>query len=251
MSSSKGISIQKQAQIVEKKLMAKVNKTIERYHLIKNDDKILLGLSGGKDSLVLLKSLVWKKKHSSLDFSITAVYIDILSIPYNANLEYLISFCKKEEVEFIHEKIKDNIDIEGSSKNPCFLCSWDRRKHLFSLAKDKRFNKLALGHHLDDAVETLLMNMMYQANISALPPKLSMFKGALTVIRPLIETKESLIEEFAENQGFSPMIKTCPFEKKSSREFVRDILRQMEDKYDRSKNNIFISMSHINKNYLP
>lgn len=251
MEKNKKIDKAKQAQIIEKKLMSKINKTIEKYRLIENGDKILLGLSGGKDSLVLLKALAWKKKHSQLDFLVTAIYIDILNIPYDADIEYLKSFCLANKMEFIHEKVTDDIDLKNSTKNPCFLCSWDRRKHLFSIAKTRKFNKLALGHHLDDAIETLLMNMMYQANISALPPVLKMFKGSLTVIRPLIETKESLIEQFAKDQNFQPMVKTCPYEKVSSRQFVRDILAQMEDNYDRAKNNIFISMTHIDKEYLP
>ena len=78
----------KRHQIIEKKLMSKVNKTIQKYNLIEESDNVLVGLSGGKDSLVLLKSLAWKRKHSQIDFSITAVYIDILNIPYDANIEY-------------------------------------------------------------------------------------------------------------------------------------------------------------------
>lgn len=240
----------KELKIIEKKIMSKINKTIEKHQLIEDNDRILVGLSGGKDSLVLLKSLAWKKKHARIDFSVTAIYIDILNIPYDADIEYLSSFCSSNGIDFIHEKVTDEVDLKNSTKNPCFLCSWDRRKHLFDTAKQQNFNKLALGHHLDDAIETLFMNMMYQATISALPPILSMFDGKLKVIRPLIETKESLIIEYSEKQNFIPMIKTCPFEKKSSREFVRGILGQMEEKYDRAKNNIYISMSHIDKEYL-
>ena len=245
------IDTAKQTQILEKKLMSRINKTIEKYQLVEEGDNILLGLSGGKDSLVLLKALAWKKKHSKVSFAVTAVYIDILNIPYSADIQYLERFAKAHNVDFIHEKLTDQVNLEDEKKSPCFLCSWDRRKHLFSLAKNQHFNKLALGHHLDDAVETLFMNMMYQATISALPPKLKMFEGQLTVIRPLIETKEQLIQQFADNQQFNPMIKTCPFEKQSSRQFVKDILSQMEDNYDRAKNNIFISMTHIDNEYLP
>ncbi len=247
----KELSKKKKVINLEKKLMTKINKTIQKYKLLEDGDKVLVGLSGGKDSLVLLKSLAWKKKHSQINFTVTAIYIDILNIPYNANIQYLSTFCNENEIEFIHEKVLDDVDLKSSSKNPCFLCSWDRRKHLFSIAKKGSYQKLALGHHLDDAVETLLMNMMYQANISALPPTLSMFNGNLTIIRPLIETKESLIIDYAASQNFLPMIKTCPFEKKSSREFVRGLLKQMDENYDRSKNNIYISMTHIEKEYLP
>ncbi len=249
--SKREVTKEKQQLIVEKKLMSKINKTIQKYKLIEEGDKVLVGLSGGKDSLVLLKSLAWKKKHSQIQFTVTAIYIDILNIPYNANIEYLNAFCNENEIEFIHEKVLDDVDLKNSNKNPCFLCSWDRRKHLFSIANKGSYQKLALGHHLDDAVETLLMNMIYQANISALPPSLKMFDGKLTIIRPLIETKESLIIDYAEKQNFQPMIKTCPFEKKSSREFVRGLLKQMDENYDRAKNNIYISMTHIENEYLP
>jgi len=251
MKTKDSIGAVKEAQIIEKKLMAKISKTINKYKLVEDGDKILVGLSGGKDSLVLLKSLAWKQKHSQLNFSVTAVYIDILNIPYDANIQYLTSFCQENNIEFVHEKVTDEINLKDSDKNPCFLCSWDRRKHLFEIANTGSYNKLALGHHLDDAVETLLMNMMYQASISALTPALDMFDGQLKVIRPLLETKESLIEEYANTQNFLPMVKTCPYEKKSSREFVRGILSQMEKQYDRAKNNIFFSMTHIEEEYLP
>jgi len=240
-----------QEQVIEKKLMSKIGKTINKYQMLEEDDRILVGLSGGKDSLVLLRSLAWIAKRSQTKFTVTAIYIDILNIPYNANIEYLASFCAENNIEFIHEKVTDDIDLKNSKKNPCFLCSWDRRKHLFDIAKQGKYNKLALGHHMNDVVETLLMNMMYQANISALPPKLTMFDGAISIIRPLIETKESLIIEYAETQKFEPMVKNCPYEKVSSREFVRKILKTMEDEYDRSVNNLFYSMSNIDSEYLP
>jgi tRNA(Ile)-lysidine synthase TilS/MesJ len=237
--------------ISPKKLFSKINKTVEKYQMLDENDRVLVGLSGGKDSLVLLESLALKRKKSNIKFDIEAIYIDILNIPYDADVAYLKTYCERLGVNFIHEKLTDDVDLKHSEKNPCFLCSWDRRKHLFEYAKINQFNKLSLGHHLDDAIETLFMNMMYQANISALPPKLSMFGGQITVIRPLIETKESWITAYAESQNFKPMVKTCPFEKVSSREFVRGILQQMEDKYDRAKNNIFLSMTHIDKEYLP
>ena len=93
MTFSQESNLQKKKQILENKLMSKINKTIEKYRLIDSGDKILIGLSGGKDSLVLLKSLAWKKKRTQVDFSLTAVYIDILNIPYDANTQYLKTFC--------------------------------------------------------------------------------------------------------------------------------------------------------------
>ena len=233
------------------KIRTKIGKTIDRYQLIKKDDKVLVGLSGGKDSLILLENLAWRRKVKQEDFEIIAVYIDILNIPYEANIKYLKDFCEKWEVQFIHKRLQDEIDLNASEKNPCFVCSWDRRKHLFQIAEELKCNKLALGHHLDDAIETLLMNMMYQANISSIPPILKMFDGNLYAIRPLIESKESNLIKYAEIQEYQTMIKTCPFEKVSSRQFVREILQQMEDKYDRAKNNIYHAMSNINKEYLP
>jgi len=233
------------------KIRTKIGKTIDRYQLVKEGDKILIGLSGGKDSLILLENLAWRKKVKQENFEIIAVYIDILNIPYEANINYLKDFCTKWDVEFIHKKLQDDVDLQKSDKNPCFVCSWDRRKHLFKIAEELKCNKLALGHHLDDAIETLMMNMMYQANISSIPPILKMFDGDLFAIRPLIETKESMLLKYAKIQEYQTMIKTCPFEKVSSRQFVKEILQEMEDKYDKAKNNIYHSMSNINKEYLP
>jgi len=234
----------------EKRFFSKISKTIDKYGMIAAGDRILVGISGGKDSLALLKSLAWKKTASRISFDIIAVYIDILKIPYQANIDYISQLCQSHGVEFIHQQINDDVDLSGKVKPPCFVCSWDRRKHLFALSTSLSVNKLALGHHLDDAVETLLMNMMYQSNISSIPPKLSMFNNTLEVIRPLIETPEKEILRFVETQDFKLMLKTCPFEKVSSRQFVREILSQMETKYDRAKINILKSMDHISSEYL-
>ncbi|MBN2669413.1 MAG: adenine nucleotide alpha hydrolase family protein [Bacteroidales bacterium] len=236
---------------IEKKITAKVNSTIFKYQLVSHNDKVLVGLSGGKDSLALIKLLEWFRRHSNIDFELSAVFVDVQNIPYQADIVYLKQFCEEHRVRFIHHIVNDNTDYRESDKNPCFHCSWSRRKHLFALAEKLEYNKLALAHHLDDAVETLMMNMMFQANISALPPVLKMFNGDLFLIRPLIETKESIIEDYAEVMGFKKMLKTCPFEKISSRQFARNILNQMENKYDRAKYNIFKSMSNINPEYLP
>ncbi len=235
----------------EKKLFSKINKTVEKYQMLQEGDNVLVGLSGGKDSLVLLKALAQLKKKVRFKFRLSAIYIELSSVPYQSDMEYLTNFCNALEVPFLYKKVEVDIRSNDNAKSPCFACSWNRRKSLFEIASNNSFNKLALGHHLDDAIETLLMNMMYQAEISALPPKLDMFDGELTIIRPMIESKESLIVNYSKSLNIKPMSKTCPFEKQSKRQFVKDLLSQVESHYDRAKNNIFISMSNINRKYLP
>ena len=144
------------------------------------------------------------------------------------------------------------IDFEKNSSNsPCMSCAITRRNELFRFAKDNKYEILALGHNLDDAVETTLMNMVFQGNISSMPNKLELFNGNLKIIRPLITLKESIIKEYATNIGFIPMKIACPNEKESKRNDIKNIISQMETLNPNAKETIFRSLNNIHSNYLP
>ena len=159
-----------------------VRKCIKDYGLISDGDKVLIGLSGGKDSLALTQLLAIRSKIHSPKFSITALHIRNEGMGYASDTEYLKEFCDRLGVAF--DVIDISIDLsKDKRKSPCFLCSWYRRKALFEYAKKNGFKRIALGHHKDDIITTLIMNMAFQGSFSSMPPLLQMDKFDIAIIR--------------------------------------------------------------------
>ena len=154
-------------------IQSKFRKAISDYRLIDDNDHILIGLSGGKDSLALVELLGEKMKIFVPRFKLTAVHVSVENINYESDLTYLSDYAKQFNVPFVHRTTKFD-DSRETGKSTCFLCSWHRRKALFDVAHDLGCNKIALGHHLDDITETLLLNLFYQGAFATMPPKLKM-----------------------------------------------------------------------------
>ena len=161
--------------ILMRRIGHRFNQGVVKYRLIDDDDKILVGLSGGKDSLALLELLAKRSRILKPRFSVVAVHVSMSNIPYQADLEYLRSYAEGLGVKFIHYETCFDPSTD-TRKSPCFLCSWNRRKALFTVAKEEGCNKIALGHHMDDILETLLMNITFQGAFSTMPPRLVMKK---------------------------------------------------------------------------
>ena len=238
-----------------KKIISKVQqateKAIREHNMIEPKDKILVGVSGGIDSLVLLENLSKKRLFYNFKFEIKAVHINIENIPYTVEKEFLTNFCTKLNVEIIFVEKKIEIDNSKLTTNPCFICSWNRRKLLFDYAKEHNYNKLAFGHHKDDAVETFMMNLIFHGSISSLPASLSMFDGRMKLIRPMIYLKKEDITNFAKVRDYKTQIKTCHFDNKTSRRKMNSVVSEMEKFNPHVRENIFKAMSNIYEEYLP
>lgn len=228
----------------------KVAKSIVDNSLIYKGDKVLVAVSGGKDSLVLLETLAILRQYDFLDFTLEAIHIDVEDVAYSADIKALKSMGKRLNVKMNILGIESNMEDRGK-KAPCFVCSWHRRKALFTFADEHGFKKLALGHHMDDAVETLLINMAYHGNISSLPAKLSMFEGVINLIRPLILLTNKDTQEYANIKGFPKQTVTCPFEDITKRTTARNILEQLKAINPKASQSIFRSMGNIDLDYLP
>ena len=228
----------------------KVAKSIVDNILIDKGDKVLVAVSGGKDSLVLLESLAILRQYDFLDFTLEAIHIDMMDVPYSANIEFLKDICKRLNVKVEILSVESGMEDRGR-KAPCFVCSWHRRKALFTFANEHGFQKLALGHHMDDAVETLLINMAYHGNISSLPAKLSMFEGAINLIRPLILLTNKDTQEYANIKDYPKQTVTCPFEDTTKRTTARNIIEQLKAINPKASQSIFRSMGNIDLDYLP
>lgn len=244
------ITEEKQDKLFTRDFFRKVGKAIHDYNLIEAGDRILVGVSGGKDSLALLEVLAQRAKDPKQDYTIVAAHIDVANVEYEVDASYLQAFCDRLGVAFVHRRI--SVDMEKDPKKPaCFVCSWHRRKMLFDIAKEYRCAKLALGHHRDDAVESLLMSMIFNGTMSSMPPRLEMFERTFTLIRPLIYVSNDETKRYAEMRQFKKQKKYCPYEKATNRDAVSKLIDQMTTLSPHARNNIFAAMQNVRKDYLP
>ena len=218
--------------------------------MIENDDRVLVGLSGGKDSMILLEALAERKRAVPFHFSLSAAHVEATGIGYKIDREKLTAFCNDLEVPLLYRCIEPDLE-KDPSKATCFVCSWHRRKELFELTRELSCNKLALGHHRNDAIETLLLNMVYHGSISSLPYCLLMFDGRLELIRPMMDLDERMLEEYAELNTLVKVEKSCPHENSTQRESIRKLLGKIEELYGKGPYNVFKSMDKIFEEYLP
>ncbi len=209
------------------KIKKVMGKAIKDYHLIEDGDKVLVGLSGGKDSMALLELLAEQSKIFKPQFTVEAVYVRMRNIPYQSDEDYLSAFAASKDV--ILHIVETSFDIqEDKKKTPCFLCSWYRRKKIFETAKALGCNKLALGHHKDDIMQTAMMNLTFNGRLETMPPLLKMDKFDMTIIRPLCLVREKELRKMAEEQDYHQQVKNCPYEHDTHREDIKKIVRELE-----------------------
>lgn len=226
------------------------NKGVVQYGLIEEGDKILIGLSGGKDSLALVELLGRRSRIFKPRFSLIAVHVVMKNIPYQSDLEYLRSHTDAYDIPLIVYETSFDPSTD-TRKSPCFLCSWNRRKALFTVAKEHGCNKIALGHHMDDILETLLMNVTYQGAFSTMPPKLMMRKFNMTIIRPMCLVHEADLTALSLVRNYKKQEKNCPYESQSSRSDMKGILRQLEEMNPEARYSLWGSMTNIQTDLLP
>jgi tRNA 2-thiocytidine biosynthesis protein TtcA len=227
----------------------KVGRAIIDYKMIDDGDKVAVAVSGGKDSLALLKILRDRQKFVPIKYDLLALHVD---------LGYPRSFSGQLERYFKKEKVKYHIvksdDLKNTPKKDinCFWCSWNRRKNLFQAADKLGFNNIALGHHKDDIVETILMNMFFQGEISAMKPKQELFKGRIKIIRPLAYVEEDMLRKFAKLEKLPHDTCVCPNSTISHRTKMEKIIKELERSCPEVKTNIFRSLqkSRIKRDYL-
>lgn len=239
---------------MEEKLMRRIqkcfNKGVVQYGLIEDGDKILVGLSGGKDSLALLELLALRSRIYKPKFSVVATHVVMKNISYESDMDYLRSYAESLGVPFICYETSFDPSTD-TRKSPCFLCSWNRRKALFTVAKEQGCNKIALGHHMDDILETLLMNMTFQGAFSTMPPKLVMRKFDMTIIRPMCLVHEADLLQMAAYRGYKKQIKNCPYEKDSNRSSIKEVFHTLEKLNPEARYSLWGSMSNIQSDLLP
>ncbi|MBO7456088.1 MAG: tRNA 2-thiocytidine biosynthesis protein TtcA [Paludibacteraceae bacterium] len=216
---------------LQSRLTKRFHKACADYSLIEQGDHILIALSGGKDSLALVELLGRRAQIFVPRFKVTAIHVRVKERAYISDLAYLQSFCDEHHVPLIiRDTAINSLPYEGrdGEGSPCFLCSWYRRKALFDAAQELGCNKIAFGHHKDDIVETLLMNLIFEGKFTTIYPKLQMDKMPLQLIRPLCLIEERDLTRYAALRGFVPQKQPCPFERASARTDIKSLVADLE-----------------------
>ena len=227
-----------------------MGKAIHDWDMILDNDRILVGVSGGKDSMVLLDRLFYLKERAPVHFDIFPVHIDAGF--KNSPAEKIKDFVDHRycllEVEYTDHGIQAH--SEKNRENPCFLCSRLRRKRLFEMAQERSCKKVALGHNKDDIIETLFINIFYAGRIGTLKPRQSFFNHTLDIIRPLSYVEKTDISAFKGQSDLPGFANNCPSAGQTKRSEVREMLEGLYRKNGHIKGNIFRAMSNVATDYL-
>lgn len=211
----------------ESKIKKLFNKGCTDHHLLSDGDRILIALSGGKDSLMLARLLALRSRIYSPRISVEAAHVIMDNIPYETDRSYLQAFCDELGIKLhiLHSRFDESTDPR---KTRCFLCAWNRRKTLFNFAVENGFNKIALGHHNDDIIVTYLMNITFEGSAHTMPPILQLEHYPLQIIRPLCLVHEDDIREMAEKLGFQKQKVLCPYEEVTNRKAMADVFHHLQ-----------------------
>ena len=224
------------------KLMGLVRRCVEDYHMISPGDKIAVGVSGGKDSLVLLKLLSGLRQY--MEFDLEAITIDMgLGMDYSG----IEAMCREVDVPYsiIKTEIAPIIFDYRKEKNPCSMCSKMRRGALNQALLDRGLTKLALGHHYDDAVETFMMNLLFEGRIGCFQPVTNLDRTGIIQIRPMLYIHEKTVDSFATRFELPVVVNRCPVDKQTKREEIKNLVYELSSTYPDLKERIFGAMQRL------
>ena len=226
------------------KLMGLVRRCVDDYHMIEAGDKIAVGVSGGKDSLVLLVLLAGLREYFDKPYELEAITIDMgLGMDYSG----VQALCDRLEVPYtiVETEISHIIFDLRKEKNPCSMCAKMRRGALNQAILEKGFNKLALGHHYDDAVETFLMSLIFEGRISCFQPVTNLDRTGIIQIRPMLYIHERTVDNFAVRQNLPVLENRCPVDKTTKRAEIKELIYTLSQTYPDLKERIFGAMQRF------
>ncbi len=237
---------------IEKKIHRRVGEAIRRFRLIEEGDHILVGISGGKDSMSLAKVLREKQTYFPLKFKVTAAHVVMDIFPRDDALISRIDNAFTDldiplERRFV--SVKNRLDA-GERVN-CFFCAMHRRMAMIRMAKALGCKKIAYGHHMDDVIETLLMNMFYKGEISTMPARLELDNHDIVIVRPLVLAKEREVSTYAARCGLSDIDgPACPHGEDGRRVRIKRLITELSREHSGIRNNLFAALGRVKIDYL-
>ncbi len=216
-----------------RKILSRTRAAVDDYKMIQDGDRIAVGVSGGKDSVMLLKALCDLKRFYPADFEIVAITLDMRFDKKDGDFSEIQKLCDEYGIEYVIQKtdLYEIIFEIRKEECPCSLCARMRRGILHDTAKQLGCNKIALGHHLDDAAETFMMNLLIESRIGCFAPVTYLSRRDITMIRPLIYVRETAVEQAVERLNLPVIESKCPANEKTKREDTKILLQRLSDEY--------------------
>lgn len=228
-----------------RKILSLLRRCVEDYDMIQEGDRVAVGVSGGKDSLLLLASLARLSRFYPQKFTVEAFTVDmgIEGMDFSGVEE----FCRQLEVPFhrIPTQINKVIFETRQEKNPCALCAKMRRGSLHEALLEHGIHKIALGHHYDDAVETFFLSLFYEGRISCFHPLTYLDRTDVTQIRPMLYISENMVKDAAKRLNLPVVHNPCPANGFTKRQEVKELIAELEDRYPKLKEYVFSSMQRL------
>ena len=221
------------------RILSFTRRAVDDYAMITAGDKIAVGISGGKDSMALLSALAAMRRFYPIPYSLCAITVD-MGFP-DADFSSIARYCEEVDVEYRVEKtdIAEIIFDVRKESNPCSLCSKMRRGVLHSVAKEMGATRVALGHHFDDAVDTFMLNLFFEGRIGCFSPVSYLSRSDLYLIRPLLYAPEKDIAYFMRHATIPTVDSSCPENKNTERENIKNLLLKLEKDYPGLRHRIF------------
>lgn len=228
---------------------SQLKRAIRDYEMIKEGDHLAIGVSGGKDSMVLLFLLNLLKRQTPVNFDFTAVTLDL---GQGADWGPLKDYCQAEGIKFHLEatQINEIVFEVRQEKNPCSLCAKLRRGALHQVALQLNCNKVALGHHLDDVVETFLMNLFFAGKLGSFSPSVFLDRTGLTLIRPMVYLTQEAVLTIANEKNLPIIENPCPASGETSRQDMRELASQLSQDYPQFRERLLTALQNIDFNNL-
>jgi len=242
-------------QVLSREINRRIGQAMHAYAMLADGDRVLVAVSGGADSMALAWVLAHWRRKAPIDYGLQAVHVDMEPGPDRpgAAARQVIACMERIglSVRVLPVSLRPPVDRDGEdTRDICFRCARSRRNQLFEFARRHGFNRLALGHHRDDIIETFFLNLTCAGNISTMRPCQRLFSGRLTVIRPLSYLGKEEVEVICRRIGLVPVRTPCPLSGKTMRSEVHDMLREIYTRIPGARQHIFAALGNVRTEYL-